>query len=437
MIPGIPTPMNPDQILQQGFHSINDIINRSRQASMERQKMADMRKIHEADLALRRQSSAQAQSRFESEQAHQAKFDPLKMQLLKEQAIGAHNKNDPGFDARKIQAMMASFGGGEDTKETPFQDSPSSMPGINGEQQNIPNINGNTISPMEAESKNKKMPFTKEELIRHMMGLPSNTSRSGITAEDRVLDRDLKRAQLDEMIAHHRKLEETASTDEKIKLESQRKDLETAAKKLQGENKADIAWKESLGKEEGKTYAKMEETAAKGIEDNAVYQGMVDTISSPAFKEISAHPLLGKYSLKYYATSGTPEQQKAAADLQIYGNKIIADTAKQISSRATNMDLTLAKAMKISENDSFEGAKAKAHALVTLQRLGQNRLDKALEISRKKHVSPYEAMKLADQQIDAPAIRESIRKSIYGDKKETTSQWGHLSDEQLKKLAGE
>ncbi len=437
MISGIPAPLNPDQILQQGFHSINDIINRSRQASMERQKMADMKKIHEADLALRRQGAQQAQSRFEAAQAHQAQFDPLNMQLLKDQISGAHNRNDPGFKAKQIQAMINSFGGGESPQETPYQEAQSAIPGINGEQQSNPSINGNAVSPMEANNQQKKMPFTKEELIRHVMGLPSNTSRSGITTEDRALDRDLKRAQLDEMIAHHRKLEETASTDEKIKLESQRKDLETAAKKLQGENKAEIAWKESLGKEEGKTYAKMEEVASKGIEDSAVYQGMVDTIASPAFKEISAHPLLGKYSLKYYATSGTPDQQKAAADLQIYGNKIIADTAKQISSRATNMDLTLAKAMKISENDSFEGARAKANALVTLQRLGQNRLDKALEISRRKHVSPYEAMKLADKQIDAPAIRESIRKSIYGEKKETPSKWGHLSDEQLKKLAGE
>ena len=88
--------------------------------------------------------------------------------------------------------------------------------------------------------------------------------------------------------------------------------------------------------------------------------------------------------------------------------------AKGLNTRFTNMDLAFAKEMKVSPNDSLEGAKAKVESLLYMHQLGQKRLDLALEIAKDNKVKPYDAVKLADQQLQGDKVRAAARAQVYG-----------------------
>lgn len=237
-------------------------------------------------------------------------------------------------------------------------------------------------------------------------------SASGISAADRAADRALRRDQLNERIAHNRVLEKNATPEQKVLLRGQLDELEVAKKKLIEENKSEIAKTTTLNKEEGKQLAKMEERASAGIESSALMNELKELASNPVLDQIRQHPILGHYEFEYYKNRGNSEQKTFLGDFETVTTKLIADTAKGLNTRFTDKDLQLAKDMKINAKDTPESMRAKAAMLIYLHEVGQQRLEKAIDIAHEENIAPYKAFKKADSLINGPEIRKHIRESV-------------------------
>lgn len=303
----------------------------------------------------------------------------------------------------------------------------SLMSGQSQGQDKIPEINPNVVSEYDAAQSNQQpqrpknpnglnMDYIKQALTYKALGLPvpRQGAAGATTPEERLRNYEIRQKELDAKIAHNKVLEKNASYENKIALAEENARIKIEQKRLEGENKADIAYKEQLNKEEAKTFSKMENQAMKGIEEQPVMDGMVDLMSSPAFQSIRQHPNFPQSEIKYIQANGSPEQKKAVADLKVYGNQMVAAMAKGLNTRFTDKDLAFAQDSKISDKDSFEVARAKAESLVFLEKLGQKRLEKALEIARTQKKAPDVALRAADELVDGNKIRAAIHQQIYG-----------------------
>lgn len=240
--------------------------------------------------------------------------------------------------------------------------------------------------------------------------------RSGAGKTREQIDRELniREKQLDDTIRHHKELEKNAATEEQ-KLENKLKVIEAQKEKqlIVNKQKQDAVYREQLDKEQAKLYSKMEEEGIAGIKSAPKFNDLLNIIGSDTFKSIRKHP--GFPTLEQFKNkkTGTPEQQHLIGQFENITNEVIADMAKGLNPRFTNKDLELAKAMKISEKDSYQSALAKAENIVYLHELGQQRLDKALELINKNRISPYFALKQADSELNSNAIRKDIRNKLH------------------------
>jgi hypothetical protein len=98
----IPIGRMPVDYLTQGTGAINDILQKARQAALQRQQMEEMAKFHGADLAMREKSLGAS---------HQ--FDALKKMIFEQQLQGLKNKNDPTYEMKQFQALSQMLGGGD------------------------------------------------------------------------------------------------------------------------------------------------------------------------------------------------------------------------------------------------------------------------------------------------------------------------------------
>jgi hypothetical protein len=246
---------------------------------------------------------------------------------------------------------------------------------------------------------------------------------TGKTREQIDKEQALKLKELDAKIAHWKKLEENSATEEQ-KLQSKLKVIEAQKEKQLEVNKQkqEAVYKGQLDKEQAKLYSKMQEEGIAGIKSSPKFNDLLDIIGSDTFKSIRKHPGLPTLEMFKNKKAGTPEQQHLIGQFENITNEVIADMAKGLNPRFTNKDLELAKAMKISEKDSYQSALAKAENIVYLHELGQQRIDKALELIDKKKIRPYFAIKQADAELNSDKIRKEIRNKLHIESKKKESK---------------
>jgi len=340
---------------------------------------------------------------------------------LKKQILNWKHKNDPQYALQQLQSKL-DYIQGLNTKSGQGNSSNANSvtkpkDGVTLEGEQWYNAKGEPVYAEEGQkagSSGLNMEEIKRGLTYKALGLPvPRTSTSGITPEMREREFLYKQKSLDERMRHNQAMEKLANPDEKIRLAQEKANIESEKQKNIADFKADLEYKKSLNKEEGKTFAKMEQDAMSGVASQPVLKEVADVISDPLFEQIRQHPYLGHQEFGYYKRSGTAEQKALIARFDVATNKLIADTAKGLNSRFTDKDLALAQNMKLNDTDSLEAARAKAEALMYLHDLGQKRLEKAIEIASTQRVSPFIALKQADNALNSDEIRANIKSQIY------------------------
>lgn len=468
----IPNTDLPGNSFLKGIDTGSTMFSRLMQPVLEREKQKQQQEQFEKELALKKQQEARLGAN-----------SGLNRQILEQQLRALKDKNDPRASVNRINQLLGLLeqGGQEGgaVTPTPAQEMPSYIPSIGGNegqpqgdykelesfitslvpnnknkiqaQEEIPELNPNVVSEYEAAQANSQpksqsifdKEYLKKALVYKALGVPMpKTSASGYTPEMREKEFQYKQRALEERMRHNKAMEKVADPDEKIRLAAEKAKIEAEKQKNITDHKAESEYAKTLNKEEGKTYSKMQDEAIAGVKAQPVLDEMASIVSDPVFEQIRQHPYLGHQEFGYYKRSGTPEQKRLAARFDIAANKLIADTAKGLNTRFTDKDLALAKSMKINDTDSLESAKAKAESLLFLHQIGQQRLDKALEIAATQRVSPYAAIKQADAALNGDKIREQIKSQIYGSSGrlpggiteqdiETTIQETGLSREQI------
>lgn len=249
-------------------------------------------------------------------------------------------------------------------------------------------------------------------------------STSGITPEMRKLDYDLKKDSLDERIRAAKERERLADPVEKIKYAKEKAKAEAEKQILVADYKAGLEYKKTLGKEDAKQFALMEEAATQGINAAPIYSDLKDFAISDEIKKIGAHPIIGKYNIKALRSSNDPKITSAIANYDQLTSQLVAQAAKGMNPRFTNKDLELARSMKINDSDSWQAMQQKAANLISMYELGQKRIERAIELTRDNKMSPYQATLAADKEMDGDAFRKDIKDSIVGYEKGKTGNSG-------------
>ena len=185
-----------------------------------------------------------------------------------------------------------------------------------------------------------------------------------------------------------------------------------------------------LSKEDAKKISGMENEAIKGYETNDILKGLDETLSNPIAQTLKTHPNFANLQMKYLAANGTDEQKKLVADLEVYSNKLIAQTAKGLNTRFTDKDLAFAQRMKIDPGDSYGVSLEKLQALKKLQEKGQRRLEGTIDLARKGNMSVFEATRTINKQIE-----DSENNATKNKKVQMISPLGHkvtMTEEQAR-----
>jgi hypothetical protein len=94
----IPMPGNFGDSFIKGFGFNDNLIKQIH----ERQQLAQQKKQHEEELALRKQAASRAGA-----------MDPLRKMILEQQLLKLKHSNDPNYELQQFQNMMSAFGGGQ------------------------------------------------------------------------------------------------------------------------------------------------------------------------------------------------------------------------------------------------------------------------------------------------------------------------------------
>ena len=190
--------------------------------------------------------------------------------------------------------------------------------------------------------------------------------------------------------------------------EQQKREIET---KYQG----------ALAESDVKKISQLEDVAQAGIEAEPTYQEAAKVISNPEWAKMRDFSLAPGYQLEYYKRTGTPEQKKLITDFQSNANQFILNSIKKFPQRFTNSDLNFMRTMKINDNDSFEAAQSKLANAYAYDKILSERAGIAAQIAREKRIPVFEAMKLANKQMNIDKIRNDINESIKTKKKDKVS----------------
>lgn len=111
---GIKAQRLPYEGIDEGFKSINDILDKARQASLERGKFQEMQRHNGADIGLRREAGARAGASAARESALQ----PLRLDLLKQKLASEKRRNDPNAKMKELETMLNFFSGGQPAEQS-------------------------------------------------------------------------------------------------------------------------------------------------------------------------------------------------------------------------------------------------------------------------------------------------------------------------------
>lgn len=246
------------------------------------------------------------------------------------------------------------------------------------------------------------------KLAEEKAKIQSQYATRGMTPEQRTKQLQLKEKEIEAKIKHNEWLEANSDIDSKIKLAQERSEL----KKEEARVKAQLEYNKKLNQKEAETFAQMQEEGIKGISGQPKYNELKSIVTDPVFESIRQHPMFPRLELAALKAKGSKEQQELIGRFENITNEIVVDMAKNMNSRFTNKDLDLAQQMKISEKDNYNSARAKAETILFLHELGQQRLEKALQLIEETRMSPFNAFKQADALIDGDKIREQIRRDM-------------------------
>ena len=445
----IPNVGSPLQALLSGIKTGSGAYSNAMQPILEREKQRQAEERFKKEFALRKAAAGR-----------NAALQPLREAVLQEQLKALKDKNDPVGTFKKYNQLLGLIdnnGNNDLSKTSTSQEMQSYFPSIENnfgqgqsnsefksfisslipnktnnrqEEPNIPEINPNAISEYEsAQSNSQNKPqgildkeYLKKALLHKALGLPVPAlSTSGYTPELRQKEFEYKQKSLNERMRHNEAMEKLADPEEKIRLAQEKANIEAEKQKIITDHKAESEYIKTLNKEEAKTYSKMQDEAITGIKSEPLLNEIKSIVNDPVLEQIRKHPNLGHYEVEYYRKNGTPEQKSLIARFDVAANKLIADTAKGLNTRFTDKDLALAREMKINDTDTLEAMKSKAESLIYLHDIGKERLEKALDISSTRRVSPFSAIKQADALIDGNKIREQIKKQISSSSKELPS----------------
>jgi hypothetical protein len=167
----IPMPKRGADIFDETFTSLNDILDKARQASLERGKFQEMQRHNGADIGLRKEAGARAGASA----AREAALQPLRMELLKAQMEKA-KKGNKSF-TEKLDELSNYFGAGQEGNAE------TKNPAMNEQQQNpmeqgqVPQGKGPMSNPpMEEEEEEEQeggiIPPETHEKMTNMMNSP-------------------------------------------------------------------------------------------------------------------------------------------------------------------------------------------------------------------------------------------------------------------------
>ena len=264
-----------------------------------------------------------------------------------------------------------------------------------------------------------------------------NKNKNGTTREERDRNFRFKQEQFNRQKQHLDYIEQNGTNEAKIDAAEKKSQIKVEEQKLINDHKADLEYIKKLNTKEAEQFADMEKDATEQLKGQETLQELGNLIKTPEFESARKYPYLGHVEFEYNKKHASKKVQHVLNQIETYSTKLIADTAKGLNSRFTNKDLELAKSMKISDKDSLEGARAKVMALMQINKMGIQRLDKTMSLINKsiksgRRMSPYDAFKEAGEYVNAALIRKSIEESFKKKVKGIESQKTKPSNNQTK-----
>lgn len=169
----------------------------------------------------------------------------------------------------------------------------------------------------------------------------------------------------------------------------------------------------SEGEESGKIRSKyIDELGNKyeaALDRGYAYDGLVTLMNTPAFQEMrSKVPFFQQTQLRLLSKVGTPEQKKLIGNFITTGQELVRDTINSFQGQKMKGEISIARDMKISDDDTFDVMVGKLQSGMTFNEFIKTRSQMAASIMRENHVDRQTALQEADRKLDGNAIRQQV-----------------------------
>jgi len=172
------------------------------------------------------------------------------------------------------------------------------------------------------------------------------------------------------------------------------------------------AWKKGLGAADAKQLEKWDDKITASYEMMPVLENIQDIISNPKVQEVYQHPEYMNYDVKFAKRfNKDPEVQQLLTSLATNTKSVFSTMGQDFKGAFREFEFKLFNAAAPNENDSLNQLIAKNNTMMMLKDLAIQRYTLANNIVRgsKGTISPANALKIANQQINTKDVRDKVQ----------------------------
>jgi hypothetical protein len=200
----------------------------------------------------------------------------------------------------------------------------------------------------------------------------------------------------------------------------------------QGMSIEDRAREKQTGTETGKLIGELEKSVVTSDKLGDTYEKIGEILVNPVWKDMRTNPaFLGKQLDYFFTKAGTPQQQRLAGAFMGYTGQVVADMAGQFKGQFRVGEQHLIDSMKVNKSDTMQTAKGKLDSLMNIREMMVQRATIETRLMR-KGVTPIDAKKQADNQVNAALVQKIIREKLKIPQDEMEEQAQQQKDEEKK-----
>lgn len=168
-----------------------------------------------------------------------------------------------------------------------------------------------------------------------------------------------------------------------------------------------------LTKQDAKQIDELDKSVISSYGQKDTQEELASVMNDPIFEAMRQFDWTPGYELQYYAKGGgTPEQQDLAGKFMTLSGNLVKASARDFAGQFRVGEQALLMDMKPNASDSLGVAKGKLEALMLMRELLTKRAELASQIARRGSVPPSQALKKADQMMNAEEIRAGIKEKL-------------------------